>query len=126
MTFSTEQNLPVTRRKNGLMKPILIAAAAALLAACSPQQQAAFQAPAVWNTVTSPNLTTEAKACTVLNWGIPIAQERVATLTSNQRLIADGAIRAASAYCGSKELSWQGRAIVAADELSKVLWDIYR
>lgn len=104
-----------------LALPIVLAAAA-----CSPQQQAALQAPAVWATVTTPGISVEAKACTVLDWAIPVAQERAATLTATQRLVADGAIRASSAYCGSKEATWQGRAVAAADELSKVLWDVIR
>lgn len=107
------------------MKYLPLAAAIAL-AGCTAQQQAVVQAPAVWSTVTSPGVSVEAKACTVLNWAIPIAQERVATLTPTQRLVADGAIRASSAYCGSKEATWQGRAVAAADEISKVLWDVIR
>jgi hypothetical protein len=104
----------------------ILAGAAVLIAGCTSQQQAALQAPAVWNTVTSPGVSVEAKACTVLNWAIPIAQERAAALTPTQRLIADGAIRASSAYCGSKEPTWQGRAVAAADEISKVLWDVIK
>lgn len=96
------------------------------LAACTPQQQAMVQAPAVYSTVMDPKVPLQDKACTVLDWGIPIAQERVNKLTGNQLALANGAAQAAAAYCAGKDLTWQARAVQAADVLSKVLWDIYR
>ena len=98
----------------------------AALAGCTHEQQAAFQAPAVYATVTNPNVSVSDKACAVLDWGLPIAQGRVDKLTGTQLALANGASQAAAAYCAGKDLSWQQRAVQAADSLSKVLWDVVR
>lgn len=104
----------------------LIAAAAVVVAACSPQQQAALQAPAVYQTVIDPKVSVTDKACTVLRWGMPIAQQRVDKLTGTQLAIANGASQAAAAYCAAGDVRWQDRAVAAADTLSKVLWDVIK
>lgn len=105
---------------------LAIATVAVVAAACSPQQQAALQAPAVYQTVVNPAVPLQDKACTVLAWGMPIAQQRVDKLTGTQLALANGAAQAAAAYCAGKDLSWQSRAVAAADSLSKVLWDIIK
>lgn len=98
----------------------------AALSSCTPQQQAVVSLPAVYQTVTDPNVSVETKACTVLDWGLPIARERVNKLTGNQLALANGAAAAAAGYCTNRDASWQARAVQAADVLSKVLWDIYK
>lgn len=103
-----------------------IAVVAIAASACSPQQQTALQAPAVYQTVVDPSVSVQDKACTVLAWGMPIAQQRVDKLTGTQLAIANGASQAAAAYCAGKDLSWQTRAVTAADTLSKVLWDVIK
>lgn len=111
-----------------MVRNLVLAGAAVVLLGCNPTQQAALQAPAVYQTVVDPNVPLTDKACTVLGWGIPLAQERAAesTLSIKQQSLVNGAIHAASAYCGGRNLAWQERAVAAADVLSKVLWDIIR
>ncbi len=96
------------------------------LAGCTPNQQALIGAPAIARTVMDPAVPVQDKACSVLEWGIPIAQQRAATLTIAQQSLANTAMQAASAYCAGKNLAWQERAIAAADVLSKILWDKIR
>lgn len=110
--------------------PIIMSATVVVIAAtaCTPEQKTMLGAPAVYQTVIDPKVSVETKACTVLDWGLPIAQQRIAgnTLTANQKMLADAAARAAVGYCANRDASWQQRAVAAADELSKVLWDIYK
>ena len=101
--------------------PLIMGAAVVAIAvtACTPQQP-------VYQTVLDPNVSVQDKACAVLAWGLPIAQQRVDKLTGTQLALANAASQAAVAYCAGKDLSWQQRAFAAADSLSKVLWDIIR
>lgn len=99
--------------------PVIMAAAVVVIAAtaCSAVQ--------TYQTVTDPGVPVQDKACKVLAWGMPIIQQRV-NLTGTQLALANGAAQAAAAYCAGKDLSWQTRAIAAADTLSKVLWDVIK
>jgi hypothetical protein len=103
-----------------------VAVIAIAATACTPQQQAYLYAPAVYNTVADPNVPVQDKACAVLSWGLPIAQERITTLTVKQQSYANAAATAAVGYCTGKDLTWQVRAVQAADALSKVLWDVIK
>lgn len=82
--------------------------AANLLTGCE-QFQKAGAAVQVYQTVRDPAVPLQDKACTVLAWGLPIAQDRAAkaTLTITQQSLANAAAQAASAYCTGKDLTWQ-------------------
>jgi hypothetical protein len=114
-----------------MIKLPIIAAAAVLsitaLTGCEQVQRATAGA-AVYQTVTNPAVPLQDKACAVLDWGVPIGQERAARadFTVNQRAWLQAAIDTGNAYCRGKDLRWQDRAVQAADTLSKVLWDIVK
>lgn len=108
------------------MKKVAFAALGLLVLSGCADLQAVVSGAAVGRTVMDPAVPVQDKACTVLAWGVPIAMQRATTMTVRQRQLADGAARAASAYCAGRDLSWQQRAVAAADELSLVLWDIVK
>lgn len=111
------------------MKAYLVIAilAIAVLSGCEQLQRAAGGL-AVYQAISSPAVPLQDKACAVIAWGVPIAQERAAkgTLTARQITLADGAARAAQAYCAGHNLAWRDRASAAADELALVLWDLVK
>lgn len=108
------------------MKAYLGIAAAVLLLGGCEQLRTAQGGLSVYQTVSNPAVPLQDKACTVLDWGVPVAMQRATTLTIRQQQYADTAARAAAAYCRGKDLTWQARAVAAAEELSLVLWDVLK
>lgn len=92
------------------------------LAGCTDGQKAVVSALPVAATVMSPTADAGEKTCAVLQWGVPIAQSRLAQYgPSAQTTVAD-AQRVIAAGCQLNDATWRQRATAAAGELVNVLY----
>lgn len=109
-----------------MKKSVLFAASVALLVGCTDTQQAVLSGIPAAIAVSSSTATADQKICAVLQWGVPIAQQRYGTYTIRGQSVVAGAAQVAEGYCRLGTATWRERASEAANELVAVLWQMSR
>lgn len=108
------------------MKKLILASFALLVVGCSDTQQAVISGIPAAVVVTSSTATVDEKVCAVLQWGVPVAQQRYGTYTVRGQSVVASAAQVAEGYCRLKNATWRERASEAANELVAVLWQMTR
>lgn len=109
-----------------MRQAILAIGLVAVLVGCTDAQKAVVSAFPVANVVMSPDADAGQKTCAVLQWGVPIAQSRIAEYGPRAQMIVAESSRIVAAGCQLQDATWRQRATAAAGELVNVLYALVR
>ena len=94
------------------------------LASGCDQLRAVQGAQQTYQVVVDSNASVGAKACAVLNWGVPIALQRAGTFSARQQDYIDFGRAVVASSCATGDLTDSQRIAAAADAMSKALWKV--